>query len=146
MLDGQKKCSDKLKSLLCIVFLCTTLICFKELQAGNEEALEKGKYFILYIYPICLIWAKMILHIQLAHITEEKFNQWRPSFFVILSSYLTNSIYGYYTGQYLIKVELLVIVMFLLACYSYLHMVLSICLHMSEILGISVFSIKKLKQ
>ncbi|KAL4460927.1 hypothetical protein ABPG74_016399 [Tetrahymena malaccensis] len=130
---------DALKLHFCTILLILTFISV-DIFIGIEFI---SQHFLLFIYSLCFAWSKIIGHIQLAHITEEKFDQWRYSYLFVNISYILSGLYCYATGSSLQNIVYLIYFNFFIAFVCYSHFVYCVFNHLADILGIYIFRIGK---
>lgn len=134
-----KNKQEALQSLMCcLIFLITHLVC---IYMSPSNIVQTHQIYI--IYCLGFAFCKITLHLSLAHITEDKFDQWRLSFLAICFVLILNTVIGYTTDFVLISEDKLIIILFLISTVAYFHMAVCVSLHLSNILAIKIFKIQK---
>lgn len=133
---------SQMSSLWCCVISVLNAILLVYFSPSNITATHG---FIIQI-GLSLLFSKMILHIQIASISGQRFHQWRLSFLLGYGFYILNNISGILLGQCLVNEKLAIAIVSVIAVVAYTHTVYSISNHIAELLNIRIFKIGKLKE
>ncbi|EAR92829.1 CDP-alcohol phosphatidyltransferase (macronuclear) [Tetrahymena thermophila SB210] len=128
----KKSFISTLESLLCVVLLLIT----HSVVYAYTDVYQHKYLLVLYFYGISLGWSKVTSHIQIAHITKEKYNQWRVSFILSCLALISMGIFGLQQYQTYIICGVLIN-----SFVCYCHLVYEVTNTMADVLKIKIFRI-----
>lgn len=137
---NKKSCIKSLYYLTMFLLLITTL--FLTVFFLNSEYLEQKPKLLLFMFGFP--FAKLVGHLQLAHLAQAHFEQFRKSIFIFVLYFIVLSILTQLeiiTKSDIADYSIAGFIIFNLFCW--LHWVITVSEEMCEILGINVFTVGK---
>jgi hypothetical protein len=123
-----------------VLLLLTTFIVDR--FSPSDIVHSRGLYF--FITSLGLIYSKITLHIQIAHLGSEhrEYEQFRKSYVFVCLAYITNIAAYYVRGSVIIDEYLLAQLLTVYALIVYVHTCTCVSLQLSKVLGIKVLKVK----
>ena len=136
----EEKRHDALSNLLIFIFLLVTLFTVITLSGNDSEIIKKYPKVLLLLYGFA--FAKLIGHLQLAHICDTEFMQYRKSLLVSFVCLASVSILNY-LGLNLINIDYLIVGFLIMHIVVWMHFAYYLTEELCDTLGIYRFSVVK---
>jgi len=130
---------DTISSLFIFVFMMFSL--FIVIFFSGSELIIKHPKLLILLYGFA--FAKLVGHLQLAHIAEGKFMQYRKSLVITFLFLATVSILNHFFKINLIHIDTLIIAFLIMHLIVWIHFAYYLTEELCEILGINRFDVKK---
>lgn len=130
---------DTISSL--VIFVTMIISLFIVIFYSESELVRKYPKLLILLYGFA--FAKLVGHLQLAHISDAKFMQYRRSLVITFFFLATLSILNYFFKIKLIEIDILIIGFLIMHIIVWIHFAYYLTEEMCEILGIYRFTVKR---
>lgn len=137
----EEKKHDAIQNLLIFFFLIATLLIVIIFSYDDSEIIKKHPKVIILLYGFA--FSKLVGHLQLAHICDSEFMQYRKSLLTSFFCLATVSLLKYFLGIHIINIDYLIVSFLIMHIVVWIHFAYYLTEELCEILGIYRFSIKK---
>lgn len=130
---------DTISSLFIFVFMMFSL--FIVIFFSGSELIIKHPKLLILLYGFA--FAKLVGHLQLAHIAESKFMQYRKSLVITFFFLASVSILNHFFKIKIVDIDTLIIGFLIMHVIVWMHFAYYLTEELCEILGINRFNVKK---
>ncbi len=137
----KEKRHDAVENLLIFLFLLFTMIIVIVFSESESIILQKYPKVLIILYGFA--FAKLVGHLQLAHIADTKFMQYRKSLMTSFVCLASVSLLNYYLKSKIIDIDSLIITFLIMHIIVWVHFAYYLSEEFCEILSINRFSTEK---
>jgi ethanolaminephosphotransferase len=137
----KEKRHDAVENLLIFITLLFTMIIVIIFSGSESIILQKYPKVLIILYGFA--FAKLVGHLQLAHIADTKFMQYRKSLITSFVCLASVSLLNYYLGAKIIDIDSLIIAFLIMHIIVWMHFAYYLSEEFCQVLGIYRFSTQK---
>lgn len=137
----QEKRKEAFGNMAIFIFMISTLVIIINFSFNHSTILQHYPKVLLILYGFA--FAKLLGHLQLAHICNSDFMQYRKSLLISFLSLALSSLIKHFYDFELINIDILIIVFLILHFIVWIHFAYFLSQEFCELLGIYRFSVQR---